>query len=78
MGVRPFFWMLVYLLPAGEVWLRPMRARESWRASCQWLDHNSSCWPAVEEPGNREVAAEVEAHAAVWLRSWGTAECRYV
>jgi hypothetical protein len=64
MGVRPFFWMLVCLLPAGEG-LAQTDARERVVESIvPWLDYNSSCWPTVElkNLGNREVAAEVEAH----------------
>ena len=42
MGVRPFFWMLVCLLPAGEG-LAQTDARERVVESIvPWLDYNSS------------------------------------
>jgi len=77
MGVRPFSWMLVCLLPAGEG-LAQTDARERVVESIvPWLDYNSS-WPAVElkNLGNREVAARGGGTraAAVWLRSWDTAD----
>ena len=69
MGVRPFFWMLVCLLPAGEGLAQTVARERVVESIVPWLDYNSSCWPAVElkNLGNREVAAEVEAvgvHAA--------------
>jgi hypothetical protein len=68
-GVRPFFCLLVCLLPAGVGLAQPnprVKAVESRvvESIVPWLAYNSSCWSAVElqNLGNRDVAAEVEAH----------------
>jgi hypothetical protein len=60
--VRFLLCVLVCLLPAAEAQTDPgERVVES---IVPWLESNSSCWSAVElqNLGNREVAAEVEAH----------------
>jgi hypothetical protein len=64
MGVRLLFCVLVCLLPAG-VGLAQSDPRERVVESIvPWLDYSPSCWSKVElqNLGNREVAAEVEAH----------------
>jgi hypothetical protein len=64
MGVRLLFWVLVCLLPAGEGLGQADSRERVVESIVPWLDYNSSCWSAVElkNLGNREVAAEVEAH----------------
>ena len=65
MSARPLFWVLVWMLPAGQGIMAQTDVRERVVESIvPWLDYNSSCWSAVElkNLGNREVAAEVEAH----------------
>ena len=60
--MRSFLCILVFLVPAVEAQTDPgERVVES---IVPWLESNSSCWSAVElqNLGNREVAAEVEAH----------------
>ena len=64
MGVRSLFCVLLCLLSAG-VGLAQADPRERVVESIvPWLDYSPSCWSAVElqNLGNREVAAEVEAH----------------
>jgi hypothetical protein len=61
--VRLLFGLLVCLARAGA----PAQTGPSPRvveSVVPWLAHNSKCWPAVEvrNLGDREVAAEVEAH----------------
>jgi hypothetical protein len=48
MGVRPFFWMLVCLLPAGEGLAQTDARERVVESNVPWLDYNSSCWPALE------------------------------
>jgi hypothetical protein len=68
MGVRTLLWLFVCLVPVVAQTNSRARAPESesrWVESIvPWLAYNSSCWSAVElaNLGNREVAAEVEAH----------------
>jgi hypothetical protein len=62
--MKPLFYLLICLLPAGKS-LAQTDARERVVESIvPWLAYSSSCWSAVElqNLGNREVAAEVEAH----------------
>ena len=64
--MKVFFFLLASLLPAaGQTGPHP-RVVESRTVESivPWLAYNSSCWSAVElqNLGNREVAAEVEAH----------------
>jgi hypothetical protein len=64
MAVRALSFLLVCLLPAGE---HPAQADPRERvveSMVPWLAYNASCWSVVElkNLGNREVAAEVEAH----------------
>jgi hypothetical protein len=64
MRVSPLLYLLVCLLPTGEGFGQtgpPTRVVES---VVPWLDYSSSCWSVVElqNLGNREVSAEVEAH----------------
>jgi hypothetical protein len=64
MGVRLFFCVLVCLAPAGGGLAQTDPRERVAESVVPWLDYNSSCWSAVEleNLGNREVAAEVEAH----------------
>lgn len=64
MSVKPYLCLLLCLLPAGEGLAQTdLRARVV-ESIVPWLVYNSSCWSTVEVQnlGNREVAAEVEAH----------------
>ena len=47
MGVRPFFWMLVCLLPAGEGLAQTDARDRVVESIVPWLDYNSSCWSRV-------------------------------
>jgi hypothetical protein len=62
--VRPFFCLLVCLLPCGEGVAQTNPSERVVESIVPWLDYNPSCWSAVElqNLGNREVTAEVEAH----------------
>jgi hypothetical protein len=64
MVVRSLFYVLVCLLPAGEVFAQTEPHERVVESIVPSLDNNSSCWSAVElqNLGDREVAAEVEAH----------------
>ena len=64
MRVKPLFCMLVCLLPAGEALAQTDPRERVVESIVPWLDSNSSCWSAVQlqNLGDREVAAEVEAH----------------
>jgi hypothetical protein len=64
MGVRPLFRVIVCLLPVGESMGQSDPRERVVESIVPWLDYNASCWSAVElkNLGNREVAAEVEAH----------------
>ena len=64
MCVRLLFWVLVCLLPAGEGLAQTDSSARVVESIVPWLDYNSACWSAVElkNLGDREVAAEVEAH----------------
>jgi hypothetical protein len=63
MGVR-LVCLLVCLLPAGEGLAQSDPGARVVENIVPWLAYSSSCWSAVEiqNLGNREVAAEVEAH----------------
>jgi hypothetical protein len=62
--MRSLFWILVCLLPAWEGLAQTDPHGRVVESIVPSLDYNSSCWSAVElqNLGNREVAAEVEAH----------------
>jgi hypothetical protein len=64
MGVRPLVCVLVCVLPAGEVLAQAGPGARVVESIVPWLAGNSSCWSVVElkNLGDREVAAEVEAH----------------
>jgi hypothetical protein len=64
MGMRPFFYLLACLLPAGAGLAQSDSRERVVESIVPWLAYSSSCWSAVElqNLGNREVAAEVEAH----------------
>jgi len=64
MGVRPLFCVLVCLLAAGKGLAQTEPRERVVESIVPWLAYSSSCWSAVElqNMGNREVAAEVEAH----------------
>jgi len=64
MGVRLFLCLLVCLLPARNGLAQTDPRERVVETIVPWLAYNSSCWSAVElqNLGNREVAAEVEAH----------------
>jgi hypothetical protein len=72
MGVRTFFSLLVCLLPvlaqivphAARPVVSPKQDGRVVESILPWMAWNSSCWSAVElqNLGDREVAAEVEAH----------------
>jgi len=64
MCVRPRFYMLVCLLPAMNGLAQTDPRERVVESVVPSLDYNSSCWSAVEiqNLGNREVTAEVEAH----------------
>jgi hypothetical protein len=63
MGVR-LLCLLVCLLPAGEGLAQSDPGARVVENIVPWLAYSSSCWSAIEiqNLGNREVAAEVEAH----------------
>jgi hypothetical protein len=56
--------VFVCLQPAGQGLAQTDSRERVVESIVPWLDYNSSCWSAVElkNLGNREVAAEVEAH----------------
>jgi hypothetical protein len=60
--VRLLLCVLVFLVPAAQA--QPDPGERVVESIVPWLESNSSCWSAVElqNLGNREVAAEVEAH----------------
>jgi len=64
MGVRQLICLLVCVLPAGEGLAQDYSRARVVESIVPWLAGNSSCWSAVEleNLGDREVAAEVEAH----------------
>jgi hypothetical protein len=64
MKLRPLLLALVSLLPAGESLAQTQPRARVVESIVPWLAYNSSCWSAVElqNLGNREVAAEIEAH----------------
>ncbi len=64
MRVRPLFCVFPCLLLAATVLAQPGPHERTVESIVPWLDHNSSCWSAVElqNLGSREVSAEVEAH----------------
>jgi hypothetical protein len=64
MDVRPLICLLICVLPAGECLARSGPGTRVVESIVPWLAGNSSCWSAVEleNLGDREVAAEVEAH----------------
>jgi hypothetical protein len=58
------FLMPACLLLAGNILAQSDPLERTVESIVPWLDHSSSCWSAVElqNLGNREVSAEVEAH----------------
>jgi len=62
--VRPLLCLLVCVLPAAEGLAQDSPRARVVESIVPWLAGNSSCWSAVEleNLGDREVAAEVEAH----------------
>lgn len=62
--MRLLLCILICLLPATEVLAQTDPGERVVESIVPWLESNSSCWSAVElqNLGNREVAAEVEAH----------------
>ncbi len=65
--MRLLLCVLVCLVPAAQVGSaadQPDPSERVVESIVPWLDSNSSCWSAVDlqNLGNREVAAEVEAH----------------
>lgn len=63
-SVKPLFCLLICLLSVGEGLAQTDPVARVVESIVPWLDYNGSCWSAVElqNLGNREVAAEVEAH----------------
>jgi len=64
MGVRTLVCLLICVLPAGKGMSQTLPRERVVESIVPWLAGNSSCWSAVEleNLGDREVAAEVEAH----------------
>jgi hypothetical protein len=64
MKMRPLLFVLFSLLAAGDCLAQTKPPERIVESIVPWLAYNSSCWSAVElqNLGNREVAAEVEAH----------------
>jgi hypothetical protein len=62
--VRLVLCLLVCLLPSGEVLAQTDPGERVVESIVPWLDYSTACWSAVElqNLGNREVVAEVEAH----------------
>ena len=64
LGIMPLLCVLVCLLPAGEVRAQANSRERAVESIVPWLDNNSSCSSVVslQNLGNREIEAEVEAH----------------
>lgn|GEM_PF-1940779 len=62
--MRSLLCILVCLVPAGKALAQADPAERVVESIVPWLESNSQCWSAVhlQNLGNREVAAEVEAH----------------
>lgn len=62
--MRPLICLIVCVLPAVEGWAQSYPRARVVESIVPWLAGNASCWSAVElrNLGDREVAAEVEAH----------------
>ena len=62
--MKPLFFVLVSLLPAGEDLAQTQSHERVVESIVPWLTYNSPCSSSVklQNLGNRDVAAEVEAH----------------